>query len=400
MFSTDHYSSIADGMHIGLLVERLWKDFCDRFGYQAVLLVEVDFEHEQIGVVSSWMVPKEPFNGAAASALLELVADCFKRFPERHVHAVSHLAIAERLSHLSHNIKSVTRATFIPAETSDRRFIFLGFHSPSNTDKTIPSEVLSELNLILIVISHLEGSEQNVDRLRVTELFVKEVGHDIASCVQAIVAKLRTIRDGRVPNQEALRRKASEIEREINSAYAIADMLGLAIDPNYQLRSFADFDIEKIVEQSINQLSGEAQERNITFEVKYNARGLKLWGDERAVQQCLIQLLLNAIKYSFGGTFIRINVSDRGESIAFHVHNLGHELPSGDERKLIWDFGMRGKMAKELHVNGSGIGLFTVKKIVTAHRGRAWAESDGEKTTVSIDLPKIKRLKAELGLLI
>ncbi|MFO1461381.1 MAG: HAMP domain-containing sensor histidine kinase [Verrucomicrobiota bacterium] len=400
MFSAEQYPQLTSGTHIGFLVDRLWKDLCGRFGYQAVLLAELDFEHEQITVVSNWNVPREPFNGAEASALLELVSDCFKRFPERHIHAISHLPIAAILNRLSHGIQPVVRATFIPAEASGRRFIFFGFHSTSSSERSIPAGVLAELDLILCVISHLEASAQNIERLRVTEIFVKEVGHDIASCVQAIVAKLRTIRDGRVPELEALRRKVAEIEREINSTYAIADMLGLAIDPNYQLRSFADFDLANVLDEAISQLSGEAQERNITFDVKRATTGLKLWGDQRAIQQCLIQILMNAIKYSFGGTFIRINVTDRGESIAVHVRNRGHELPSGDERKLIWDFGMRGKKAKELHVNGSGIGLFTVKKIVTAHRGRAWAESEGENTTVSIDLPKVNRLKAELGLLI
>ena len=74
-------------------------------------------------------------------------------------------------------------------------------------------------------------------------------------------------------------------------------------------------------------------------------------------------------------------------------------FPQVTKRKLIWDFGMRGKKAKELHVNGSGIGLFTVKKIdrplIADEHGGVREKHDG-----SIDLPKVNRLKAELGLLI
>ena len=399
MYSADQYENTSATASVAFLVEKLWKEFCDKFSFQAVLLTEVDFEHKQSLVVSSWNVPLQPFNGLEAPTLQELLKECFERFPKAHVHAMSHLPIAALLKRLSHDIDTVIRTTFMPLESLGRKFVFLGFHGTSNTQKTIPEGLLGDLSLIINTISFLREADQNINRLKVTELFVKEVGHDIASCVQAIVAKVRTIKDGRIPNPEALKRKASEVEREVNSAYAVADMLGLALDPNYQLRSYADFSVTKIINDSVVQLSAEAQERNITFDIRNNTPGLQLWGDERAVQQCLVQLLMNAIKYAFGGTVIKITVEDASDSITIHVHNRGHELPSGDESRLIWDFGMRGKKAKELHVNGSGIGLYTVKKIVTAHRGRAWAVSSGEITTVSINLPKMKRLQREFGLL-
>jgi signal transduction histidine kinase len=68
--------------------------------------------------------------------------------------------------------------------------------------------------------------------------------------------------------------------------------------------------------------------------------------------------------------------------------------------KQIWDFGYRGKLAKELHVNGSGIGLYTVKKIVSAHLGWTDAESRDGTTEFFIHLPKKAALQRDLGILI
>ena len=112
-----------------------------------------------------------------------------------------------------------------------------------------------------------------------------------------------------------------------------------------------------------------------------------------------MQLFLNAVKYSFGGTFIKVGIVNRRDSVSIHVTNKGHELPKGDEAIEVLDFGVRGKKAKELHVNGSGIGLFTVRKIVIAHCGQAWAEGNGDMTTFSISIPKREQMRKALGLL-
>jgi signal transduction histidine kinase len=104
--------------------------------------------------------------------------------------------------------------------------------------------------------------------------------------------------------------------------------------------------------------------------------------------------------YSFGGTDIVVSTAERDDDFLIRVSNRGHPLPKGAELKQIWDFGYRGKLAKELHVNGSGIGLYTVKKIVSAHRGWKDAQSRDDTTEFFIHLPKKAALKRDLGILI
>jgi signal transduction histidine kinase len=81
-----------------------------------------------------------------------------------------------------------------------------------------------------------------------------------------------------------------------------------------------------------------------------------------------MQLVMNAIKYARGSTYATVSVMDRGNECGVSVTDVGKTLDD-EEKVYMWDFGWRGKKAKELHVNGSGIGLYTVKKIVTAHGG-------------------------------
>jgi two-component system, OmpR family, phosphate regulon sensor histidine kinase PhoR len=222
----------------------------------------------------------------------------------------------------------------------------------------------------------------------------------ISSSVQSIIGKARTIRDGRLQDPDSIKRKAHDIEDEIRTIYGIAETLGLVIDPNCQLRSFADFNVIAMVNSALDDMRAVANERNILFSFDSPTTSVELWGDERALKQCVIHLLLNAIKYSFGGSFIKIFVANQSDVVHLHISNRGHELPKGEELKRIWDFGFRGSKAKELHVNGSGIGLFTTRKIVNAHHGRTWAIGQGESNTFFIEIPKMDRLKRELGFLV
>jgi signal transduction histidine kinase len=399
MFSPELYPRGQDQFAPEQAVEMTWEEIGSCHTIQAGLVVRVDLVNNALKVVSSHHIPKEPFNGSEREPLVKLIEDCFQKFPKAHVHSSGHLQLTAILSRFSQRVSNVTRTVFIPTTAYGVQYIFLGFLSANHPGQQITPELLGKLDRLLCFLTAITANAENVERLRITELFVKEVGHDIASSVQAIIAKVRTIRDGRFPDNESLKRKAGEIEREINNTYGIADMLGLAIDTNYQLRSFADFDVTKIVASAIEQLLAEADERNIKFKVATNNDvRVQLWGDERAIQLCFTHLFLNAVKYSFGGTFIEVGIVNRTDSVSIHVTNKGHQLPKGDEAIEIWDFGVRGKKAKELHVNGSGIGLYTVKKIIVAHRGRAWAEGHGDMTTFSVCIPKREKMREALGL--
>ena len=69
------------------------------------------------------------------------------------------------------------------------------------------------------------------------------------------------------------------------------------------------------------------------------------------------------------------------------VSNRGVGIPGGQEAQKIWEFGYRSKYAKERHVNGSGIGLYTARRIVIAHGGRIWYEQQGPMTRFIVAIP-------------
>lgn len=108
--------------------------------------------------------------------------------------------------------------------------------------------------------------------------------------------------------------------------------------------------------------------------------GIMTWGDVRLVRMAILQLLDNAIKYASPGSTITLKVEATDSEVLFSVANEGSFIPP-DERLRIFDRFYRSP-GSQYRAAGTGIGLAVTKKILEAHRGRVWAESPTDHTTV------------------
>jgi signal transduction histidine kinase len=411
MYSPEQFVDITNDSNTDRFIATCWESLALQWELQASLLVYCTKEGPiatpgcelikpwSIAVQSAFNVPSEPFNGAEREHVEKALEECFRIHPKPHVHALrKDDSLATRICRFNRNLKEQNRLWFVPLRKEYEFFVFLGFPEPGKGE-SLPKDLLGRLGHVLVGIDACFQARRLQDHLGVTERFVKEVGHDIASSVQATVAKLRGISEKRFTGDTIIV-KAREAEQEIWDTYRVAESLGIAVDPNYQLKQQEDFDLCIAVEKVLRQFSSEASERHIKLKYSFSHRPVKVWGEESAVVQAIAQLISNAIKYSFGGQDVSVDILHRREDIVIKVTDVGIGLPEGADLKRIWDFGFRGQAAKERHVNGSGIGLYTVKKIVTAHHG--WVEAVSERVGVvfRMHLPTEKLLKKDFGLLV
>lgn len=109
--------------------------------------------------------------------------------------------------------------------------------------------------------------------------------------------------------------------------------------------------------------------------------------DQGMMELVIINLLENAVKFSApeGGEPVELALARSGTEVTLTVRDSGCGIPAS-ELAGAFDLGTRGRNSHA--VEGSGLGLFLVRKIVTAHDGRISIESiEGEGTTVRITLP-------------
>lgn len=352
-----------------------------------------DEDLSNVHVVASEKIPIAPFRITKKVSLGTFIKDCLERYPAPHIHGVSDSELWKDITSIVDTAEWQPRALFIPAFVEEHDFIILGF-GDSQTMLDITEDISTSAAELVQIAGFLLSANDFRNRLHIMETYVKEVGHDIASSVQAIISKLRNVSRGLLTGRAAIE-KISEAEAEIMATYRIADTLGITADPDYNIGSGNDFRSENSVREVVALCLSEAAERHIEVRTQFSGDDFQLWGDEKAIQSALMQLLINAIKYAKGSSYVTLLVEDDREYVKFSVTDLGIPLDKEDEPH-IWEFGWRGPKAKELHVNGSGIGLYTVKKIVRAHGGSFGCKTSirsNEVVTFFFRIPKKDILK-------
>lgn len=116
---------------------------------------------------------------------------------------------------------------------------------------------------------------------------------------------------------------------------------------------------------------------------------LPILADVNRLEQVLINLIENALKYSPDGGDIRLLLRPEETGALLQVRDSGIGMPSGATEAVFAPFG-RGANAEQLVLPGLGLGLYICRMIAESHGGRIWADSagEGQGTTISLWLPE------------
>ncbi len=147
----------------------------------------------------------------------------------------------------------------------------------------------------------------------------------------------------------------------------------------------APFPVPELIRDIIDLYSIVADEKRIAIKVNVPDR-LELRADRTRIQQCLANLLDNAIKYTPPGGAVAVNARAEGGEVVFTVNDNGMGI-SPEEQPRIWDRLYRGDKSRT--EKGLGLGLSLVRAVVQAHRGQVQVRSEaGNGSDFEIRLPQ------------
>lgn len=164
----------------------------------------------------------------------------------------------------------------------------------------------------------------------------------------------------------------------------IGDFLDISrIEQGTMQYDFLDFDIEELVRELANEFismieksADKAKVLEIIFEAE-EGESFYINADRNKIRQVISNLIDNAIKYTPGG-FVKIKISKTSEkrNMLFTVEDSGVGMSAETMSNLFKKFG-RARGLSSMYADGSGLGLYVAKEIITAHKGKIWAESAG-----------------------
>jgi signal transduction histidine kinase len=141
-------------------------------------------------------------------------------------------------------------------------------------------------------------------------------------------------------------------------------------DVNLQAVNYIDFVKEAIKQE---QIFARNKEQQIVFSASFEELTVHI--DQNKMQQVFNNLLSNAVKYSMPKTTITVSIELKEDKVLTSISDQGLGIPANELEKLFTPF--HTTSAKPTgNEKSTGLGLSIVKKIIEAHGGQIWAESD------------------------
>jgi two-component system phosphate regulon sensor histidine kinase PhoR len=215
--------------------------------------------------------------------------------------------------------------------------------------------------------------------------FVLNVSHELRTPLAAIKGFVETL-EGEVEekNRYYLGIVKRNTERLIN---IVKDLLVLAELEEKGVPVQAELlDLEAVAQDVLKIFEPKAREKGLTLELAADRELPRVWADPFAVEQMLINLVDNAIKYTEKGSVL-ISLRKGTEAVLLDVQDTGMGIPSEDLDRVFERFYVVDK-SRSKKMGGTGLGLAIVKHIVLAHHGRITVKSElGRGTIFSVTLP-------------
>ncbi|SFJ51061.1 sensor histidine kinase [Thermoflavimicrobium dichotomicum] len=233
-------------------------------------------------------------------------------------------------------------------------------------------------------LNHLTEQLEQQELLR--KNLTADVAHELRTPLTTLKSHMEAFEDGIwEPTPERIHSCYEEIERLIHLVDDLHQLTRLE-SPEFQL-SISKINLLKMVQRSVNQMEAAYLQKGVSLRIDTN-QPLWMEADPERMVQIVMNLLSNALKFTPKGGCVTVRIQEKEEHIFLVVEDTGIGIPRTDLSKVFERF-YRVDKSRSRRLGGAGIGLTIVKKLVEAHQGTIWIESEENKgTRVTIQFPK------------
>jgi signal transduction histidine kinase len=241
---------------------------------------------------------------------------------------------------------------------------------------------------VVLVVRDL-SRERRLSQLRTD--FVANVTHELKTPLTSIRMFAETLQMGRTSSeterQECLDVIVGETRRLSRLINTVLDFS--KIERGEKRYGMVEVNLSDVVRSTLNTLKYSLEGQGFALEAEIEP-GVQIAGDADALEQAILNLADNAVKYSHRHKWVRIGLWSRDHRVFLRVSDKGIGIPEGEQVRIFEKF-YRSRAANEGDAGGAGLGLTVVQHIVHAHGGTIDVESKvGEGSSFTIALPGLQ----------
>lgn len=239
----------------------------------------------------------------------------------------------------------------------------------------------------VVTVFHDVTAERVADRVR--RDFVANAGHELRTPLTAIRGFAETLREGGIDDPDSARGFVDVILRHTNRLQALVDDLA-------DLSRFEGPELEldlrpvsagTLLDEVLRGLESQSKAKRLTVTSTGLSDAPPVMAEERALEQVLVNLVDNAIKYTPEGGDVRIEVTPEEGEVVIEVANSGPGIPPKHLSRVFERF-YRVDAGRSRELGGTGLGLSIVKHLVAKIGGRISVHSGGGWTRFQLVVPR------------
>ena len=251
-------------------------------------------------------------------------------------------------------------------------------------------ELLAAVRSLLDLSRARAETEQALRRHdRAKDEFLAMLGHELRNPIGALASAVHVLEHERLSQEDVARAREAMARQLHHLGRLVDDLLDASRVTAAKIRLLRQpLDLARVAGnvRDTLKLSGRLEEHRVTFD------GETVWidGDETRIEQILMNLVGNALKYTPPGGTIEVTVRREGENGVVEVRDAGVGI-APDAMATIFELFAQGTRSLDRGQGGLGIGLTLVQSLVEMHGGsvRAQSEGVGQGTLFTVILPAI-----------
>ncbi|MCA1558935.1 MAG: HAMP domain-containing histidine kinase, partial [Acidobacteria bacterium] len=251
----------------------------------------------------------------------------------------------------------------------------------------ISSSVLLLLGASLVMIT---VSSQRAHRLASQQMeFVAGVSHELRTPLAVIRSAADNLADGVIQDEARIRKYGELVRSEGRRLSEMVEQILEFAGIHSGARAFAlrPVAIGPLLQESVASESVLGEEQGVTMELDVPADLPPVIGDEPALRRVFQNLIGNAIKYGAPGRWVGVSARAAGSTVRVTVADRGIGIAAADQSRIFDPF-YRTADVVDARLQGAGLGLSLVKRIVEAHRGQVLVKSQrGHGSAFTVVLP-------------